>query len=116
MPYPIVPLLLPLLLNLAIGPSLLGLPFERRGGGGMGGRALYSGGVARSPNFVICPRHFQFPHPSSKNIFYPPSSRRRDGVRCPAGLGVALLVPTYQKLEPRFVYCSSLTDTESIQQ
>ena len=113
MPYPIVPLLLPLLLNLAIGPSLLG---PRVAGGWMESRALYSGGVARSPNFVICPRHFQFPHPSSKNIFYPPSSRRRDGVRCPAGLGVALLVPTYQKLEPRFVYCSSLTDTESIQQ
>ena len=37
MPYPIVPLLLPLLLNLAIGPSLLGLPYERRVGGWSGG-------------------------------------------------------------------------------
>ena len=80
MPYPIiVPLLLPLLLNLAIGPSLLGLRVQWRVSGRSRG-ALYSGGVARSPNFVICPRHFQFPHPSSKNIFYPPSSRRRHTV------------------------------------
>ena len=58
-----------LLLNLAIDPcptSLFGL--RTRG-------ALYSGGVARSPasalppDFVICRRHFQFPYPSSKNLF-----------------------------------------------
>ena len=69
---------------MAIGPSLLGLPGrERPRGDGVGG-ALYSVGVARSPNFVICLRHFQFPHPSSKNIFYPPPSRQRRRAR--AGL------------------------------
>ena len=34
--------------------------------------------INAAPNFVICRRHFQFPHPPSKNIFLPSLPPRAD--------------------------------------